>query len=315
MFSRQEDPAALGLTRILVVAVLLVNVAAHLGAVGEYFSDESLIAGRFARLAFPHRASLFLPVDPKTPDVWYAGLYVADPTAVRVVFGVGLLAHVTWMLGLFTALSGLVSFGLWVSMVGRNPMLYAYPDQLCVMLAFLLALMPSGRGLSLDARWRGKGGTVPVWCRRILQFQLALVYVVTGLAKDGKTWHADGTALYYTLVNPYNRHFAMTETWAALQPWVLRPATWAVLLWEVGWAGFVTLHIAWEMMGRRRVPDLRKAWLGFGILMHGSVQVFLYTVLFSPQILAAYACFLMPDEVRRFVKWVAKRRKRRTDSE
>ena len=62
MFSRQEDPAALGLTRILVVAVLLVNVAAHLGAVGEYFSDESLIAGRRARFRTAYgRTDAFVP--------------------------------------------------------------------------------------------------------------------------------------------------------------------------------------------------------------------------------------------------------------
>ncbi|WP_146661683.1 HTTM domain-containing protein [Enhygromyxa salina] len=71
----------------------------------------------------------------------------------------------------------------------------------------LLALMPAGRGFSLDARWFGWGGTVPVWCRRILQLQLGIMYTVTGLAKTGDTWHVDGTAIYYTLNNPYNRHF------------------------------------------------------------------------------------------------------------
>ena len=147
-----------------------------------------------------------------------------------------------------------------------------------------------------------------MWCRRVIQFELALIYVHTGLAKDGKTWHADGTALYYALANPYNRHFALTEVWATLQPWVLRPATWAVLLWEVGWAGFILLHWVWELSGRhRRVPDVRKWWLGFGVAMHAGIQIMLYTVLFTPQILAAYAVFLQPDEACRWVDWVRRK--------
>ena len=199
---------------------------------------------------------------------------------------------------------------MWVSVVGRNPLLYAMPDQLHTAMIVWLALMPTGRGLSLDARWRGKGGPVPVWCRRIVQLQLAVMYTVTGLAKHGNTWKADGTAIYYSLANPYNRHFEVGPALAAVQPYLLRPLTWAVLVWEVAFGGFVVS--TWLRERWRRIPDLRWLFLGFGALTHIGIQVMMYVEWFTPLTLASYLAFVRPDEARRLAERVAQRVSRRT---
>jgi hypothetical protein len=291
----REDGAALGLLRVVVVTIFTLALLTHVGAVAEYFSDDSMLAGRFARKAFESRWSLFF--------------HVTDPWAVRAIFCVGAVAHLLWVVGLYTRVSAAVSWLLWMSMMGRNPLLYSLADQLLMVLVTLLAIMPTGRGLSLDAAWRGKGGTVPVWCRRMIQLQLAVVYVGTGLLKTGDTWREDGTALYYTLANPYNRHFDIPHILAALQPWVLRPMTWLVLCWEVGFGGFVVVHWIRELLGRpRRLPDLRKPFLGFGIAMHLGIQAMLYVAWFSPLAIGAYTAFLSPEEARRLVNRLRRRR-------
>jgi len=290
-FSGEEDPTALGVLRAALVAVLLLSLSTHLGHVREWFSSEAPVHGRFARELFPSRFSLFFEHD--------------DPTFVVLVFAIGTVAHVCWMLGLFTRLSSILSVFLWINLNGRVPLLYAYPDQLSMMVAFLLATMPAGRGFSLDARWLGRGGPVPVWCRRVIQLQVAVVYTVTGMLKDGETW-TEGTALYYTLVNPHNRHFDLGPTLARLQPWVLRPATLLALLWEVAFAGFVLVHwgremardLAPEARWRRFIPDLRWAFLGFGVAMHLTIQVMLYVVHFSALMMATYLAFLSTEEMR-----------------
>ncbi|MEZ4383295.1 MAG: HTTM domain-containing protein [Nannocystaceae bacterium] len=282
----REEPTALGLVRVALVAVLTANMLSHVGAVAEYFSDASPLFGPYAREAFPERLSIFF--------------YVQSPSAVRAVFAAGVVAHLLWLVGLFTRPAALVAAAVWVSMVGRNPLLYAMPDQLITALTVWLALMPTGRGLSLDARWRGKGGPVPIWCRRILQLQLAVVYTGTGLLKSGETWK-DGTAIYYALVNPYNRHFALSGALAAIQPYVLRPMTWAVLVWEVAFAGFTALHWIREGTGARRIPDLRALFLGFGAAMHLGIQSMLYVVWFTPLMLSSYLAFLAPAEARALV--------------
>lgn len=286
LFTGEEDPGALGLCRIALVTVFTASMLAHVGAVAEYFSDASELAGSFAREAFHSRLSLFF--------------HVREPWAVQAIFGIGVAAHLLWLVGLFTRPAAIVSAVVWVSMVGRNPLLYSMPDQLHTAMCVWLALMPSGRGLSLDARWRGKGGPVPVWCRRIVQLQLAVMYTTTGLEKTGATWKADGTAIYYSLVNPYNRHFDAAYTLSQLQPFVLRPLTWAVLIWEVAFGGFLLLH--WLRERWPRLPDLRVGFLGFGAAMHLGIQAMLYVAWFTPLAIASYASFLAPAEARRLVR-------------
>lgn len=294
LWAGEEDPTALGLVRVALVSVFTLSLLAHVGAVGEYFSNESMVAGEHARQAFKSRWSVFF--------------WVTDPTLVRVVFGLGVVAHLLWIVGLFTRVSAVVAAAIWLSLVGRNPLLYSMPDQLHSCLIVWLALMPSGRGLSLDARWRGKGGPVPVWCRRIVQLQMAVVYTTTGLLKSGATWLQDGTAIYYAMANPYNRHVDATSVMATLQPFVLRPITWLVLLWEVAFGLFVLVLWLREMTGRRVFPDMRKGFLGFGVLMHLGIQAMLYVAWFTPLTLAAYTAFLRPDEAKR---WVVRRREAR----
>lgn len=285
-----EDPTALGLVRILLVSVLTASLLAHVGAVADYFSADAVLFGSWAREAFGGRLSLFF--------------WVEDPWAVRAIFAVGVLAHLLWLVGRFTRVAAFVAWAVWVSMFGRNPLLYSLADQLQMVLCTLLMVMPSGNGLSLDARARGPR-PVPVWCRRVLQLQLAVLYASTGLLKEGKTWRADGTALYYALSNPYNRHFEAAGVLAMLQPYVLRPMTWLVVVWEVGFAPFVALHWMRGVLGRpRRFPDLRWLFLGFGVAMHVGIQALLYVAWFSPLCLATYAAFLRPGEVRRLGVWI-----------
>ncbi|MEM9458604.1 MAG: HTTM domain-containing protein [Myxococcota bacterium] len=294
----EEDPEALGLCRIALVAVMTASMLTHVGAVSDYFSSHAVLGGEVARQAFHSRWSLFFTID--------------EPWAVRSIFALGVVAHLSWMVGLYTRAASVVAWLVWISMVGRHPLLYSLPDQMHTALATVLMLMPAGRGMSLDARYRGKRRPVPIWCRRLIQLQVAVVYVSTGALKTGKTWREEGTALYYTLANPYNRHFIMDRFLALVQPWLLRPMTWAVLLWEVSFGGFVVLHWLREMLGRpRRFPDLRKLFLGFGVLMHVGIQLMLYVAWFTPLMIAAYTAWLTPGEVERARDWRQRRRQRR----
>lgn len=292
-----EDPTALGLVRIAIVSVLTLSLLTHVGAVADYFSEASPLHGEYARQAFHSRLSLFF--------------YVESVPVVQGIFALGVVAHVLWLVGKWTTPAAIVAWVVWISMVGRNPLLYSLPDQLQMAMATWLVFMPSGRGLSLDARKRG-AKPVPVWCRRILMLQLSVMYTATGLLKHGKTWHEDGTALYYALSNPYNRHFDVPEVLAALQPWVLRPMTWMVLTFEIGFSVFLALVALRELLGRpRRFPDLRPIVLGFGVLMHIGIQSMMYVAWFSPLVIASYLAFLTPDEAKRFVAWLTARRSRR----
>lgn len=295
--SGYEDPRALGVLRIAVVTISVLTMITHLGNVTEFFSARSVIGGEWAAHAFPSRYSYFFEH--------------GDPSTVLFVFWLGLLSGVAWAAGFATRLSAVIHTFVWMSMYGRNPLLYAYPDQLTLMLLYLLALMPSGRGLSVDAwllaKFRERRGqdhakrlvAVPVWCRRVIQLQLAVLYTSTGLLKTGDTWREEGTAIYYTLTNPYNRHFDLSALLAGVQPWLLRPLTYAVLVWEVAFAGFVVVYWIRDALGRtgRKLPDLRWLFLGFGLAMHAGIQLALYIVWFTALMFASYLAFFSWEEM------------------
>ena len=104
---------------------------------------------------------------------------------------------------------------------------------------------------------------------------------------------------------------ALATALARLQPYVLRPMTWFVLTWEVGFAAFVGLLWLREATGKRWFPDLRRYWLGFGALMHLGIWAMMYVVWFTPLVLAAYTAFLRPEEAARVVARVRARLGRR----
>lgn len=294
MWLGPEDGTTLGLLRIGVVAVLLASLLCHAGAFAEYFSSRSPLHGTWARDAFPSRMSIFFAIE--------------QPWAVQLVFAVGIAAHVAWMVGWYTPVAAVLSWALWLSMSGRNPLLYSLPDQLQMVLCTLLMLMPSGRAFSLDARRMGRR-QVPVWCRRVWIVQIATLYTATGLLKSGDTWHRDGTALYYALVNPYNRHFDIGPFYASLQPWLLRPMTHVVLWWEILFAVFVAVHVLRSLLPRRWwFPDLRWPMLGFGVAMHVGIQLALYVVWFSPLMIVSYLAFVSPAELAAVQAWWRRRR-------
>jgi hypothetical protein len=76
------------------------------------------------------------------------------------------------------------------------------------LLALYLVLMPCGASWSVNAvflRWfRGKGQSTettphlrPAWGLRLLQIQMAIIFLAAGLEKVGDEAWLNGTAMYY----------------------------------------------------------------------------------------------------------------------
>ena len=92
-----------------------------------------------------------------------------------------------------------------------------------VLFAVLLACMPTGRAWSVDAWRRRRRGdvdatSVPVWCRHVLQLQIAVVYGATGLLKTRPVVQPLGVLYLVSYCKygfPYRKH---THLWSNCPP-------------------------------------------------------------------------------------------------
>ena len=143
--------------------------------------------------------------------------------------------------GLFyRAAAGLVcALVLWVQLIDVTNYLNHY--YLLGLLTGLMALMPLGRAVSLDA-WRRPDTRVshfPVWCTYLLRVQVAVVYVHAGLAKATPDWllHAQPLNIWLS---------ARTDT-----PLVGALFDERAMAYAMSWGGFffdttIALFLAWR---------------------------------------------------------------------
>jgi hypothetical protein len=154
-------------------------------------------------------------------------------------------------------------------------------DVVLRLLAFGVALGPSGRALSVDAlRERGPArATMPAWPIRLLQIQSALIYFTSGVAKlHGSSWR-DGSAIAAALSVPPIARFDLTSI-LARAPVVPRVMGWLTVAWEIGFP----LLVFSSRLGRRLA-------LRVGVAFHLGIIVFLRIHWFGHLMILSYLAF------------------------
>jgi hypothetical protein len=165
-----------------------------------------------------------------------------------------------------------------------------------VVVLFCLLWVDCARVWSVDAwraRKRGKPPALvtadePVWPLRLIRFQVALIYLNSGLWKfNGELWR-DGSAVHYaTALNIFHRFPA--DIPAALD-WLSTVGTYVTLAWEIGFP-LMLLH-----------PWTRRFALITGVLLHVGMGVTLELGPFSAIMIASYVAFLDPEVIAR-IRW------------
>ncbi|MBK8205813.1 MAG: DUF393 domain-containing protein [Planctomycetes bacterium] len=199
------------------------------------------------------------------------------------------------MLGAFTRVA---CIGMWVLLVSfqvRNPHILNAGDILLRCGAFYLMLMPASAAWSVDnllrrrLGWRVSGWVAP-WSLRLLQIQICLVYLFTGIEKL-RSFNPDsiaeggylgdwvsGWAVYKALVHATIARWGMV--FEHLPWWVFAPATWATLAWELTFPALVI----WR----------RTRWyaLAFGYAVHMGIFLTMEVTHFSFTTLSYYWVFV-----------------------
>lgn len=213
---------------------------------------------------------------------------------LTALYWIFLSASVMLTLGLATRLSSLTVFLALNSINQRMPLILHGGDAFLRDASFFLCFGSSGAVLSLDAficKRRNHTGrsfvpSIAAWPQRLIQYQLAIVYLASFWWKiQGPGWR-DGTALYYVVNLREIRQFPLPIV--CHEAWLLHLGTWIALLFEIAFPILVWF------------TAVRKWILLVGLAFHLSLEYALNIPMFQWDMLSAYVLFIDPVQLELF---------------
>jgi predicted DCC family thiol-disulfide oxidoreductase YuxK len=285
-----EPTTAIGLYRILYGLLTLVTGALLAPDLLVWFGERGMLS----------------PMTVRGLDWWWhLNLFYILPSGdgwVIAFFAVFMLSAVCLTLGLFTRTSAaLVYLGL-ASMHGRNPYIFHSGDTLLRVVAFFLIFSQAGASLSLDRLRRVVAGTETgppepkaPWAQRLIQVQLAAVYLSTFLAKATGSMWVDGTALYY--VSRIEEFWRFPVPYVFEHLWSIKLLTWGTLLLEV-----LMGTLLW-------FAETRYVTMVLGTFLHLGIEYAMNVPVFEWAMIATFVTFVEPAHLtgamERLRAWVA----------
>jgi Vitamin K-dependent gamma-carboxylase len=189
--------------RIMFGGLSAVYLSQLLPYIGTQFSGAGWL-GNSQQIAEQNGGSwslLFIPVGGHADALAYLLISVGIVSAALLTVGwhSRMAAGVTWL--------------VWVSLWNRNPLVLDGDDAVLKLMCFYLMLSPCGNCWSVDAYLHKKPKSVAVWPLRLVQFQVALIYFVSGWVKFHSPEWQDGTILQYVLIHP---HYSRWDGWTII---------------------------------------------------------------------------------------------------
>jgi len=292
------DPRAMGLGRIALAVVLLLDLARRARGLEYWYTNDGLL---------PNHTILWRP-----PFEYTFSLFFAASRPGEAMFGFILCgaAYVMLLLGVRTRVAQLLSLVAVLSLHGRCLFVQNGGDAVLSELALWTCFLPTGRRYSVDAvraaRARADGAEgLPDPRERVVSVavaavvgQLATIYFFNALQKTGPTWRA-GTVVHYML------HQDCNNTWLAvwLRPHftlgMSRAFTWAA--W--GTEGLLPLLLLSPVAQRHT----RRAAAVLIVMLHTGFAAFLNLGTFVPAMLAFTPNLLTAVDLDALEHFVARR--------
>jgi hypothetical protein len=216
---------------------------------------------------------------------WRWTYYIFHPDDMRIIWTSFLLwmgATIAMLVGCKTRwATAAVWFG-YLCFYFRNDFMMNSGDRLLCASLFILMLLPTGEALSIDRRGSERESPLrlPAWGVRVFQWQIAFLYLSTGICKAyGSMWW-DGTVMHYVLNDVTMTHWSFGVF--ALPLWMTQIMTWVTLCWEL-----LFLPLVWYRPTRKWV-------LMTGICFHLGIVLLIEVGWFGFYTLCYYAAFV-PD--------------------
>lgn len=284
-FFTPQSPLPVALFRILYgLAVAFTLLLSHADWLAWYGVDSWVTQSTMTQVEPGPRLNLFALIPQN--DRW-----------IETFFWIFLCLVILLIAGLWTRVTSVLVFLCLASLQQRNLYITHAGDTFLRVTGFFLMFAPAGAALSIDRLLRIRAGKQspdesPLhspWAQRMIQIELALLYLASFWWKSmGETW-VNGTALYYvTHLNEIQRF--PIPSWLE-QPWILKLGTWYTMALE-----FSLGILIW-------VKELRYPLLLLGLLLHLGLEYAFNIPMFQWSVLAAYVLFIDPADLERVLKF------------
>lgn len=296
---RPVSAAGFGLMRIGFGTVGFLTFLFEMGNIQRYFGPQGIL---------PHAM-----INAVMRDAWrFSLLDYASTTAVWWLYGFLLLSLFLTAIGLYTRFSLLSAVILLFSFHEYGTITLDGGDTLLRLIGFILVLSPCHRALSVDnllkrfklAHATGKEQepserTMPIWPYRLLLWQMIILYIASVIEKlQGETWK-DGTAVSIVL---HHENFSRLPLALADHINFLSPIiSYFTLASQMAWGVLLPLGAlsAFRLgIGSRGFDAWKRALLLSGVIIHGSILLFMDVGTFSLTIFVAYCGLLLDNDFR-----------------
>jgi hypothetical protein len=234
---------------------------------------------------------------------WHTLLgYVRSPLGVKLALGALFLAAAAFTVGVQTRVSSVVLFILVTSFHERNNLVLNSGDTLLRTMLFLFMFAPAGAALSIDSlrrRLRAPAGTVagPVlvapWAQRMMQLQVAIVYITTAYAKTRGELYHQGSAMYYVFgIVDFNVR--------GIENLMNYPVLYSALTFGTL---FVEVSIPFLIWFRATRPYA----VVLGVLLHLWIMVCMILPVFGILMVTTYICFFREEDCEQAREWLKER--------
>ncbi len=213
-------------------------------------------------------------------------LFVLDSDAAsNAFFWFSVICSGAFTLGFLSKISGWASLVALISLWNRNPLVLDGDDAVLRVMLLYLLFSPCGRAWSIDNMLRPGRNEAEIWPLRLIQMQMAFIYLVSGWVKFHSPEWLDGTILQYVLIHPeytrWNFSAMLTHTWFLN---VLYVVSSFIMWWE--------LLFPLLLLNRKT----HTFCLLVGILFHVGLLIFMQLRGFSLIMLTLYIAFI-PSEI------------------
>lgn len=185
------------------------------------------------------------------------------PTLLIILVCTQILSLTFFTIGYKTRYFSILSFVLMVSFHQRNINILSSSDLLMRIMFMYLMFSPCANTYSVDS-WLAKVKGTPLkkdyasWTMRLIQVQIAVVYVSTVIAKlKGETW-VDGSAVYYaTRLEDFTR---FSVPFILDWQWSIKLITWTTLILEFALGSLIFIE------------EFRRPLILIGIIFHLGIE-------------------------------------------